>query len=123
MLFIETSTEPPHGNHQEEHSREGVKEIHGDKDVEENKAITVLSYLGILCLVPLLLKKDSKFAKFHARQGLILTIGWVFSWLPFIGWILSVILAIFAIWGIINVLNGKYVALPIVGDLAEKINI
>jgi fumarate reductase subunit D len=123
MLFIETSTEPPRENHQEEPDKEGVKGMQGDKDIEENKAIAVLSYLGILCLVPLLLKKDSKFSKFHAKQGLVLTIGWFFVWIPFMGQIIWALLAIFSLWGIINVLNGKYVALPIIGDLAEKINI
>lgn len=97
------------------------------KDVEENKAITYLSYLGILFLVPLLAKKDSPFAVFHAKQGLVLTIGW------FIGGPLYVVmglgalvhLAVFvlSIIGLINVSNGLKKDLPIVGDLAKKFNI
>ncbi len=123
MLFIETSPDPAHYNHQQEHAGEERKGSQKDQDFEENKAITILSYLGILCLVPLLLKKDSRFAKFHAKQGLILTIGWFFVGFPFIGWILWAVLTIFSLWGIVNVLNGKYVALPVIGDLAAKINI
>jgi hypothetical protein len=46
------------------------------KDIQDNKAITYLSYIGLLFLVPMLAKKESKFAMFHAKQGLILTIGW-----------------------------------------------
>jgi len=99
------------------------EEKHKDKDIEENKAITILSYFGILCLVPLLLKKESKFAKFHAKQGLVITIGWFFVVLPFIGQIVWLILIIFSIWGLLNVLGGKYTKLPIIGDLAEKFNI
>ena len=93
-----------------------------EKDIKKNKAIAILSYLGILCLIPLLLKKDSKFVKFHAKQGLILLIGWVFVGVPF-GWILSIILAVFSIIGIINVLGERYADLPLVGELAKKINI
>lgn len=89
----------------------------------EDKVITLLSYIGILFLVPLLLKKGDKFAKFHAKQGLVLCIGWIFTWIPYIGWLLWIVIAIFSIWGIVNVVNGKYTKLPIVGDLAEKFNI
>jgi uncharacterized membrane protein len=82
-----------------------------------------LGYLGILCLIPLLAKKDSKFAQFHAKQGLILLIGEFFVWIPFLGWILGIIILVFWIMGIINVFSGKMKALPIVGELAAKINI
>lgn len=93
------------------------------KDIEENKVITVLSYIGLLFLVPLLAKKESKFAKFHAKQGLVLCIGWFFTWIPYLGWLLWIAIAIFSIWGIINVLNGQFKELPIIGDLAKKFNI
>jgi uncharacterized membrane protein len=100
------------------------KETKGDeKDIEENKIITILSYFGILCLVPLLLKKESKFAMFHAKQGLVLTIAWFFVWFPLIGQLLWIVLTILSIWGVFNVLSGKYTKLPIIADLAEKINI
>ena len=94
-----------------------------DQDVKDNKSIAVLSYIGILCLIPLLLKKDSKFAKFHSKQGLVMLIGWLFTWLPFLGWLLGVALFVLSIMGILNVLAGKYAKLPVVGDLAEKFNI
>lgn len=93
------------------------------KDVEQNKIFAVLSYLGILVLVPLLAKKDSKFAMFHAKQGLVLLIGWAIGWLlsfVFVGFILDVILIIFSIWGLINAATGKMTKLPVIGDLAAK---
>jgi uncharacterized membrane protein len=34
--------------------------------------MAVLSYIGILCLIPLLMKKTSKFAQEHAKQGFVL---------------------------------------------------
>src|SRR3989339_630004 len=43
-----------------------------EQDVEENKTVAALSYAWILCLVPLLGKRNSKFAQFHAKQGLVL---------------------------------------------------
>jgi uncharacterized membrane protein len=93
------------------------------KDIRENKTLAILSYLSILCLIPLLMKKDSKFVKFHAKQGLVLLIGWIFVGVPFFGKVLSLILTIFSVIGIINVLGEKYAELPLVGELAKKINI
>ncbi|HMN19710.1 MAG TPA: hypothetical protein PKA31_03930 [Candidatus Moranbacteria bacterium] len=92
-------------------------------DVSENKLWALLGYLGVLCLIPLLGRKESAFAQFHAKQGLVLLIGWVVSWFPVFGWVIGVIVLVFSIMGIINVLSGKKEKLPIVGDLAEKINL
>ena len=36
--------------------------------------MAVLAYFGILVLIPILAAKESKFARFHANQGLILLI-------------------------------------------------
>jgi uncharacterized membrane protein len=94
-----------------------------NKDVEENKLWAFLGYLGILCLIPLLAKKDSKFAQFHAKQGLVMLIGWFFVWIPIVGWIVGLALFVFWIMGVINVFSGKMTPLPIIGDLAAKINI
>ena len=44
------------------------------KDIEENKGISVLSYIGPLVFVPMFARKDSRYARFHASQGLTLFI-------------------------------------------------
>lgn len=44
------------------------------KDIEENKYISLLAYLGVLVFVPMFVKKDSKFTRFHSNQGLLLLI-------------------------------------------------
>lgn len=43
-------------------------------DIQNNKVMGVLAYLSWLVLVPIFGAKDSKFAKFHANQGLVLAI-------------------------------------------------
>ncbi|NQV00108.1 MAG: hypothetical protein HQ538_05170 [Parcubacteria group bacterium] len=93
------------------------------KDAEENKIFAVLSYLSVLVLVPLLAKKESKFAMFHAKQGLVLLIGWIIGWLlsfVVVGFIVNAVLIVFSIWGIVNAATGKYAKLPLIGDLSEK---
>ncbi len=94
-----------------------------NKDVKENKLWALLSYFGVLVLVPLLAKKDSEFTQFHAKQGLILFIGEFFVWIPIFGWILGIIIFVLWIMGIINVLSGSMKPLPIIGELAAKIKL
>lgn len=45
------------------------------KDIADNKGISVLSYLGPLVFIPMFTRKSSKFARFHANQGLVLLIA------------------------------------------------
>jgi len=102
-----------------------------DKEVQEGKIFGIMAYIGILCLLPLLLKKENKFALFHGKQGLVLFLGEViFSFIgivPFLGWIIwflgMTVCFIFSIVGIIQALSGNYWKMPIVADLAAKINI
>ena len=98
-----------------------------DKDVEDNKVIAAIGYVWILCLVPLFLKRHSKFAQFHAKQGLVLFIveifGWLILWIPLVGWLLGALILIFAILGIMNSLQGNYWEMPILGKYAKKINL
>ena len=92
------------------------------KDTSDSKLWGVLSYLGVLVVLPLLLKKDSKFVQFHAKQGLVILLGWILTMLPF-GSIVGIIMTIFSILGIVDVLSGKTTKMPLVGELAEKIHI
>ena len=103
----------------------------GGNDVEANKGIAILSYLGVLCLIPLLAKKDSKFAQYHAKQGLVLFIAeivlWVVNFVPILGqivfvlgWIVAIVLVIM---GIMAVTKGEMKELPLIGGFADKFNL
>ena len=103
-------------------------------DIDNNKAMAVMAYLGILVLIPIIGAKDSAYARFHANQGLILCIAAILysvaysvisaivlaiSWrLYFITTILGfvgLVFGVLAIIGIINALNGRAKELPIIG--------
>ena len=110
------------------------------KDIEQNKTMALLAYLGPLVFVPMFAAKESKFARFHSNQGLILLIAMI-AWAiiyrilmaifrsillnsgawgtySLIGTILSLVYIIFtilAIIGIVNSLNGKAKELPLIG--------
>lgn len=94
-----------------------------EQDIRENKLWALLSYLGILVLIPLLAKKDSKFAQFHAKQGLVLFIANLIWMIPLIGWLIGFVLLIAGLVAIIKVLMGQYWKIPVLGDFAQKINI
>lgn len=43
--------------------------VSGDADAQENKVIAWLAYLGLLLLIPLFVKKNSEYCKYHVKQG------------------------------------------------------
>lgn len=94
------------------------------EDIKKNKVMAVLSYIGILVLIPILCAKDSKFARFHANQGLVLFIIEIIAipvlGLIFKGWILrilSIICFAFAVIGIVYAVQGKAKELPVLGNI------
>lgn len=96
------------------------------KDAQDNKGMAIVAY--IIFFIPLLAAKESKFARFHANQGLnvlLLSIaaGILGQFIPVIGWLISsggsIAAIVFVILGIINAANGEMKELPLIG----KINI
>ena len=100
-------------------------------DAQENRLIAAIGYLGILCLVPLLLKKDSAFAQFHGKQGLATLIAWIVLWagnvVPVIGtfvWLVgSLALFCLAVVGFVHALNGEMWEMPVLGKFAKSIKL
>ncbi len=101
-------------------------------DIQQNKVMGILAYLSWLVLIPLFAAKDSKFARFHCNQGIILAIVEIIAWIvfgilsiiPFVGLlfvILNVVVSIacfvFAILGIINAASGLAKELPLIGGI------
>ena len=108
-----------------------TEQVSENSKEEDNKLMGILSYIGVLCLIPLLTKKDNTFVFFHAKQGVVLFIAEVatafVAAIPLLGWvvapIVSIIWLILAIIGIVNVLDGKQKELPILVKYADKIKI
>jgi uncharacterized membrane protein len=92
------------------------------EDIAQNKAMSILAYLGILAVIPLFAAKDSPFARYHTNQGLVLLVcefavwilGKIFSFLGTVGGILAFILAVI---GVINALSGRAKELPVIGKV------
>lgn len=94
------------------------------RDIEDNRGICILNYFGPFLLIPLLLRPNSPYIRFHANQGIILLIVSIcvsaLSRLPLFGWLFGLVGGIFTavcvILGIINSLGGHSNELPIVGS-------
>lgn len=110
-------------------------------DIQNNKAMAVLSYIGIFVLIPVFAAKNSPYARYHANQGLILLLAGVvwgmfysivavclsilslflpllwaisFAVISIFG-ILSLVFLALAIYGIVNAATGKAKPLPVLG--------
>ncbi|HHV09622.1 MAG TPA: zinc-ribbon domain-containing protein [Clostridiales bacterium] len=113
------------------------------KDIADNKLMAALSYIGILVLIPWLAAPNSRFVRYHARQGLTLFIAYIayfvirfllglikttrYAWgipyqttpgiILFISWLIGIPLFILSVIGIINVIQGRAKELPVIGKL------
>jgi len=98
-----------------------------NSDVEANKTLGAMSYVFILFLVPLLGKRDSKFAQFHAKQGLVLfaveLLVFMFSWVPLLGQLAMLALLIISVMGVVKALNGEWWEIPYVYEWSKKVNL
>jgi uncharacterized membrane protein len=96
-------------------------------EIDSSRLIVALSYVWILFLIPLLLKRQSKFAQFHAKQGMVLfIIELILSfimWIPVFGWLIWVATIVISIIGIIKAYSGEWWKIPFIYSLSEKIKI
>ncbi len=98
--------------------------------LDENVAGLLCYVLGWLTgLVFLLLEKDNKFVRFHAVQsivtfGAITVIQIILMFIPWIGWILGIIvwLLTLVLWIVLMVkaYQGQMYKLPVAGEIASK---
>ncbi len=102
-----------------------------DKEVKEGIIFAILAYFSILCLVPLILKRDNKFAIHHGKQGLVLFIWLVAAsllfWIPILGQLIFFIsficIVCISVVGIVQVLMSKYWKIPVIYGIASKMTI
>ncbi len=90
------------------------------KDVAENKDLAALSYVWILCLVVLFMKRSSQFAQYHAKQGAVLFGLSLVVWaVPFIGKLAEVLILALSLLGFMHAAQGEWKELPVIGPLAR----
>lgn len=102
------------------------------KDIDRNRLVAALSWLWVLSAIVLLVKKDSPFVQFHARQGFLVFLASILLWILFgvlgpIAWVLQQLLqiAVFVVVvvGFVQALRGRWWTLPVLGSLASKVRL
>jgi uncharacterized membrane protein len=109
----------------------------GTAPSSDRTIMLVLSYLGILCLIPLLVKKDDPEVQWHAKNGTVLfgaevivfiiRIMLIFVRIPFLGCGLAVVFCVIwlgflalSIICIMKAVKGERFRIPVLTDFAEK---
>lgn len=110
-------------------TKDHAAEFDGE-DIKNNKIMGIFAYISWLVLIPLFAAKDSKWARFHANNGLILAILEIGTWVVFgllgmipyvgfifwiIGWTVSAVPIVLSVFGVINAVQGKAKDLPVIG--------
>ena len=97
--------------------------------------MAVLSYLGILALIPLFVKKDDPFIQWHAKQGLVFFVVCFaaqlvlfvlasvtgIGLLSMIGGLIGLVFLVVAILCIIKAINGDKFEIPVVSGFIGKV--
>ena len=113
------------------------------EEIDNGKLMALLSYIGILALIPYFAEKENKYVRFHAIQGLNLLIvnlvvsaasfvvaivATILFIIPIIGWVLGFVLylviglvpvglLVISILGVVYSLQGNAKELPIVNQI------
>jgi uncharacterized membrane protein len=98
---------------------------------KQTNVMALLSYIGPLCLIPILQKTKDDFVKFHAKQGLTIFAGEAITWivvaiipiLRALGNIADIVWLVLSVIGIMNVFKNEKKEIPITGKFADKFNI
>ncbi len=96
----------------------------------------ILSYLGILALIPLLVEKDDPEVQWHAKHGLALMVSWIvlsialaiLTSFPYVGMFLGcavgpllwLVILVIQIVAMLKALKGERLIIPMISDYADK---
>lgn len=101
-----------------------MKPVHitpDSNDVQQNRIFALLSYFGILLLIPMLARRESAFCRYHLNQGLVLFFAdMILNFVCGLIGILSILkfgILILMIMGIINCVKGVCAPLPLIGNI------
>ena len=94
-----------------------------------SRLLAIMSYLGVLSLVPLVMNRDDSYVQFHARQGVVLWMWEVLAiytlLVPAVGSFFfrfsSIACLVLSVIGVLSVLLGRAWKFPIIGEWAARL--
>ncbi|MEO5364233.1 MAG: hypothetical protein H7838_11510 [Magnetococcus sp. DMHC-8] len=100
-----------------------------ERAYSRTRLMAILSYLGVLCLIPLIFSRGDDYVNFHARQGLVLWIWGVLAIFslhvpvlgPFFFSSSVFFITVLSMAGLLSVLLSRRWRFPVVGMLAGRL--
>ena len=98
-----------------------------DGSKKGEKALSAIGYILFFCILPLVLKRKSKFCQFHGKQGLVMTIFYlILNLFVFWSYALNVIISfaylVGVIVGIVYSVQGKIIRIPGIEKIVDKLD-
>lgn len=99
------------------------------QEIRDGKFFAIISYVSFLCIITLVLKKNNKFALYHAKQGLVLFVmevaAFILSIIPLLGWLIGVfgyaLFLLASLWAIMQAALGIYCRIPVVTKISKEV--
>lgn len=105
--------------------------------VSQNRTLMIaLSYIWILFLAPLLMEKEDREVQWHAKHGLVITVGEILFWIVFsvishfvacigcfVAPVIGLAFLVVRILCIVKGINGQRFLIPGVSQYADQINL
>ena len=105
-------------------------------EAEPKKGMAALAYISWLIIIPLIVARNNDFARFHLNQalnlflgsmllsvlsnllsGLVEVLGILSLLLSLVLIVINLVIFVFGVMGLINALQGKKKALPLIGGI------
>jgi len=87
---------------------------------QDQKVWGAISYLWVLSLVALAARKNDSYVLFHANQGVLLFVISFVGFIPVLGWLINLLVAVVAIIAIIKAYEGEKWQLPLLAGPAKQ---
>ena len=95
-------------------------ETDDQRDIRMNKDVAAFSYVWIMSVLIYASRKDSKFIRYHSKQGVVLFIfSIIFGLIPLVGKYLLFLTVAGMLLGFVHAAQGEYADVPIAGELAK----
>lgn len=104
-----------------------VKTSNLEEVKSDEKFLAAIGYFGYLGVLPLVLKRDSEFCQYHGKQSVALAIMMTFIsalavFMPLGFQLISILHLGISVFAFFQANSGKLWNMPLVGDIARKLN-
>lgn len=89
----------------------------------DGKVIGIVSHITLIgWIVALIMNQNNKseFGSFYVRQNLGLILFSFVTAIPFLGWVIGIVLFVFWIISLINAIQGKMTPIPLIGEKFQE---